>query len=413
MPPANQTQLDQLNQQLDNLLTLSKEEVLDFFKADLDGLDSKKVVGNLKMLMMFMDAVSAEELKRQILNNLSEKSRKITSITQYLQTRFYDEMMAQIPVKEPTKAFKPKPSVHPQDYTQTSFPKNDHFDFEDAADIDQFHKIGTKYQWHSFDHELQKIMSILPSETQAELAKEMMIKRRLENIIITYLKDVRDELETRQRLSAPVQLGGMGFHYDLVNNIFQVLQKTKDMDKDQIMRAEAKEPQIKIEPRQPKLKVPQPPSGPARPGVAIPINQKPAIAQLKPQPIDAQRIVRISRAQSKNIISDIKHPPAKPTSPAEEFSALTLDDLRRDGEGFIKKILIKIDALAREDYVYRIQAIGAWKKSELYKQYMEIGHASLNHGQSVREYLSGSDSQNQLNYAEFETIVAINQKLRF
>lgn len=398
--------LDQLNQQLDNLLTLSKEEVLDFFKADLDGLDAKKVIGNLKMLMMFRDAAAAEELKKQILNNLSEKSRKIAPIVQYLQTRVFDEMMAQIPVKESKREFKPKLSIHPQDYMQTSFPKNDHFDFEDAKDIDQFHKVGTKYQWHNFDQELRETISILPYETQAELEKEHLFKKRLENIIITYLKDVRDELETRQRLSASKQLGGMGFDYDLVNNIFQVLQKTKG-DNDKITRVLKEAPPIKIEPQQAKPKVPQPP--PAVPVLtAVPINQK-TIAQ----PIDAERIVRISRTSAKNIISDIKHPQARPISPAEEFSALTLEDLRRDGERFIKKILIKIDALTKEDYAYRMQAIGAWKKSPLYKQYMEIGQASLNQSKNVREYLSGGDSKNQLNYAEFEAIGAINQKLRF
>ena len=401
MPPANQ---DQLNQQLDNLLTLSKEEVLVFFKANLDGLDAKKVVGNLKMLMMFMDAVAAEELKKRILNNLSKKSRNIALITQYLQTRAFDEMMAQIPVKES---------------------KGDHFDFEDAKDVDQFHKVGAKYQWHNFDQELRKVISVLPYKTQTELEKEHLLKSRLENIIITYLKDVRDELETRQRLSASKQLGGMGFDYDLVNNIFQVLQ---------IKPVEAKAPQIKIEPvkkesklkaikeqelepnkeqsfmelQKPKLKVPQPP--PAAPvGTVIPINQHKIT-----QPIDTQRIVRINRISSKNIISDIKHPQARSISPAEELSALTLEDLRRDEpEKFIKNILIKIDALTRENYIYRMQAIGAWKRSPLYKQYMEIGQASLNQGCSVREYLSGGDSKNQLTYADFEAIGAINQKLRF
>jgi hypothetical protein len=435
MLPANPQQPNQLTQQLHNLPTMSREEILSFFQQDLTSLDPKKIIGNLEMLTMFADPETVKELKAAILKSLHGGNKRIYGLVDYLKRSVGAELMAQIPIgkkdlskssgsslvedqanqlKKTATVPSPKPAIGRAELA--SLPKTDYFDFQDAQEVDQFReprlagKPKNKYQGHNFKGQLQQVWSILPQETKAQLDKDDLLRRRLESFILTYLKDIRDDLETRQRLAAKPELGGMGFDYELVDKIFAILKpplslKPISLDAHKIRRLKDKEKialQRPIVPQPPKISTP-----PAPPITITHRNPRPAPSAKKL----ANTVTDIKRPGH---TANRRHPNLVVVNPTEEFSSLSLDDLRRaeSPRAFTKSILDKINALSEQNFANKAKAVQAWHMSKIYQQYVEIGQKSLQQNKTVEEYLA-NNPKNFLTREEFDAIGELNQKLRF
>lgn len=477
----------QPEEQLSTLPTMSKEEILAFFSKDLSSIPHGKIIGNLKMAIMFMDPVVARDLKRAILNVLSSKSRDLGELVSYLEKPIADEIRASIPIweqaREPIQnqpvtivAESPMPIVMPN-----TPPQGDHFDAEDMAEIEQFQGGKTAFQPHSFTYELQKVWDVLPRDARGELEKDIALKRRLESVVVTYLKDIRDELETRQRLVAEREIGGLGFTHGLAEAIFAVLkiasedknkqpmteeettkekQEVKEEKADKKEALEEKEEvkedhreilpivapphallssslepidmgqiakQTKLPPATlevKKLKVPQPPND-APSNTVTPNFLVSAVEQSIPHGDFSTPRRGAPGGKAAQKMGDILYPGkgekdekgvhAPLIGPTEEFSALTREDLRRETTcaEFVDKIARRIADLSKDNYLHKIESVRAWKRSPLYREYLNVGQRSLENQESVPAYLASVSNAGGLTYEEFEAIGELNKKLRF
>lgn len=267
-----------------------------------------------------------------------------------------------------------------------------------------------------FDEEAGRAFGALPLFLQSSLNTDSALKKRFESILVTYLKDIRDELETRDRLSAKVEQGGMGFDFDTIEGIFNVLRQPI-VSLEPLSLTELPAPVV-ASPSLPLLitpidiakiqgvakdsgdkpKIPQPPiiseASSALPVLSLPFSPRPA-----------------PTGGPKPAMVDIAHPP-KLVNPTDEFAMLDLADMRRRGAGgFAEYVLDRIEKISRDEFANRRAAISSWRSSSLYRRYIAIGKETLKSGADVRTYLAGHSDG--LTYEEFEVISRLNEKLRF
>jgi hypothetical protein len=116
-------------------------------------------------------------------------------------------------------------------------------------------------------------------------------------------------------------------------------------------------------------------------------------------------------------LDDIFKPPAKMQGPLEELAAVDLTIFRRLGETpeqSVKKIENKIRLLEQESYTRRQQGVSAWRHSPIYAQYLALGEESFSAGKPVEEIIAAKVKAGQpvLSTAEFEAIAELNSILR-
>lgn len=312
---------------------------------------------------------------------------------------------------------------------------------------------------------------------------------RFKNIVISRLRDVRDQIQTREMLLKSFAGGGMGFNSEEADRVLAIINQEFDqldgklrdeMSKEpfselkkeakQLLAESSEPPTLIFEPAKPvkeKLKTPAEkirnqkkpldsvPSisfGTGQGGRDRPVKAKPLIAkklstkeisQLPKQPLKAlikkrikkeeikpviaeleeARVERISKpliaetSNGKTKIEDIKFKP-KLTGPIEEIKTMALADFRRlgsDPEKITEKIKEKINLLEEESFAKRLAGIKAWKESNVYRLYLELGDQSMEEKQPVAEVMSARQKNNQptLTEQEFEAIVELNRELRY
>jgi hypothetical protein len=390
------TNSSQLTDQLTHLPAAAKEDILDFFSQDLRTLDARMIAGNLEMVMMFMNEEEAGNLKKQIFAELSDENRLILPLIECLTgtTSVGADQPKQLlhnGEKVQSAQMSKKVSVHPEDYVQTSFPKNDHFDFTDMQDVDKFRAIGAiPFSSHQFGDTLNLIARVLPEEIESRLKKDQLLWRRLESVILTYLKDIRDRMETFSRLVANEKEGGVGLDHETVERIFEVL-----------------DGKIKKKERLPLQKIHI-------------ISED--TAATKQEGNEEDRQMRKTPIQNVQKVTDIiakenrkQKVAPRVVDPVEFYGTLSLEDIRREQtpEEFARKIQEKIQSESVDDYAHKIKTISAWKRSPLCKLYLGIGRQSLTEGLSVAAYLMKKTGENVMTYQEFEAIGELNRKLRF
>ena len=106
------------------------------------------------------------------------------------------------------------------------------------------------------------------------------------------------------------------------------------------------------------------------------------------------------------------------TGPVQELESLTLDNFRRFGdsvEEMAGKVLEKINLLEKDSFTKKAQGIEAWRRSQVYKIYLELGQESMVQGKEVAVLIGDYKAQNKpaLTVEEFSAISDLNKKLRF
>jgi len=79
------------------------------------------------------------------------------------------------------------------------------------------------------------------------------------------------------------------------------------------------------------------------------------------------------------------------------------------------KVLGKIQNLEQESYTRKSQGIDAWRNSEVYKIYLNLGQMSLKQGKNVDELIKqmSAAGQSTLELDEFEAISDLNRTIRY
>ncbi len=258
-------------------------------------------------------------------------------------------------------------------------------------------------------------------------------ERRFRNIIRSRLKDIRDQVQTRESLMSSTVIGGMGFDAKTADRILSLInQELHALDgkfrqvvgTDQFFELQAEAKKILAEPllapvaeRPAMVYQPDQPSPEAKPVTPV-ISQvtKPTWQTNPAAPVAISRPI-ISQESSKPKIEDVKFHP-KLTGPIEEIRTLTLKDFRRlasSPKGAMEKIMEKIALLEEESFSKKVQAIKAWKDSEVNRLYLTLGDQSMEERKSIAEVIAERNGQNQptLTPEELEAIFELNKKLRY
>lgn len=111
------------------------------------------------------------------------------------------------------------------------------FDYEDEEEIKQLKKKSKALKDSQKFYNLGKAAEDVIDESQdkvsfvSEIVNDPVIKKRMKNIIVSYFKDIRDELETRNTLIRSTKIGGLGLSEEDADAIISLIkEKQKHLD---------------------------------------------------------------------------------------------------------------------------------------------------------------------------------------
>ncbi len=297
-----------------------------------------------------------------------------------------------------------------------------------------------------------------------------LLAGRFRYILRTYLRGIRDKIDTRQALTKSIDLGGLGFDLELADNILAIVekngqkldnkvaikppakinlpedktsrnealprlykgagvrdapydfsslknQKTKTIELDlthelppPVPQTVSRKPEERVKTadkiKEPIFSFQSKESKPVYPAIV----EKAPLAPRMPQP-------RLSAQGSGKIkMEDIKFK-SKIIGPVDELRYMNLINFRRlNQDPFLaaNKIKEKIDLLD-EEYSKRIEGIKAWRVSPLNRLYLEMGSASISNSKAIDVIIEErkTASQEYLTAREMEAIIELNKELRF
>jgi hypothetical protein len=162
----------------------------------------------------------------------------------------------------------------------------------------------------------------------------------------------------------------------------------------------------------PPVSVQTPPVPPAQPSVKATIPSH--LADAQPIPV-AVRAAPSGGGHAKKPVADVKAAP-RLVGVVDEIRALTIKDFRRisqsPGEA-AKRILQKIQQLEKESLTKKAEAIKAWKESDVYALYLEIGQINLGVDMNKLVEERKAAGKEYLTSEEFDALLDLNEKLRF
>lgn len=317
----------------------------------------------------------------------------------------------------------------------------------------------TKYEddyWHNkIEHLVERSGLYLGSD---------LLNTRLKSILLTYLKHIRDKLATKDALTKPQDLGGLGLDEESANNLLLLADDkiredeaveirppakmtlpedkrsvARDVEYDLAKSLAQKQGKTVITP----VSTPATPLAPPPPAVlpvqptatasqttpvsqatqpvapATPVAVKPAAApqpaavpKPAPQPINNLRKTEAGKIK----MDDIKAAP-RVFTPVDELLYMTLKNFRNldaDPWQAIAKIKEKLKVLQSEDYGKMVAGVKAWRLSPVNKMYVSLCQEALRQGKPAQEILQQQlSSGNSLTEQEFEAIIKLNQDLKF
>lgn len=271
--------------------------------------------------------------------------------------------------------------------------------------------------------------------------EDEILEKRFENIISSYFKEVRNEVQLEEILSRSKKIGGMELPPEKVSLIVDAVKKEKEK-----INSESKikdySPKEKLE----EIFTPQPvfleekeeKEGTGLPsfqfneekkkkfegGTITPLLKEisfPPLYQVKETKEKEEKETIEIPVQIQEPISDEKKiedisfkPPA--IGPIEELSEINLIDFQRWGAEKTSQIILdKINLLAEESLFKKAEGIRAWQDSPLFKLYLEIGQEAMEKKKSLSEIIEERKLQNKptLEFEDFLIISELNKKLRF
>lgn len=278
------------------------------------------------------------------------------------------------------------------------------------------------------------------------------LRKRFFGVMATYLKGIRNKVDTKQALSKDINSGGLNFSEIYADNILVLAdQKRIEEEKKQentpsqvgeiaIESARDMDYDFKNMPHYAKATRGKPLTDKALDdGLAI--SKKEILTDSKSIEIESsEKIIENKKEISKPLkfkfeiakraalkrpemksgkvkMDDVKHVP-KLLGPIDELREMDLLNFRRlsdDFTGRVKKISEKIEFLEEENYAQRLAGIKAWRQSKLNKMYLDIGRESIGASKGINVIIKARQEKGEdcLNEEEFLTIMELNKKLRY
>ncbi|MFH1111798.1 MAG: hypothetical protein V1712_01870 [Patescibacteria group bacterium] len=293
------------------------------------------------------------------------------------------------------------------------------FDLKDEEEVDQFRNSKSEIlNPKNLESFLRELAEEVIKDNNFRF-KDEVSQRRFVQIFVSFMKDVRDEIEVREVMLKNQDAGGLGLTSDKVEAVIGIFKKIKKDLPDKIKQwSEVSQRPAPVKTVLPEQKV-------------VPLPQ----VKRQPEPADQEKtatwhqemLEQIAKMavtpapDKKNTINpkmvDIKAPP-RVFGPLEELKEMSLLDFRRlasTANEVAVKLLAKIQLIGETGIGRKFQAVRAWQASRVYKMYVNIGRESIEQTKPITEIIIEHQNQGQetLTVAEFEAIVDLNQKLRF
>lgn len=259
------------------------------------------------------------------------------------------------------------------------------------------------------------------------------VRRRFMTTMSARIKDIRTSNETLELLTRAEKIGGLGYDQALADQLVTAAsaEAARFQDHGEVQRLVVQQAVAAASPMPKPPRVPSvPPPAPAPLSVAAaprpsPVPPRPVTSPTPmtrstptpawppPMPTAATRPLQPDRTT----MADIRGR-SRLVGPVEELRGLTVVDWRRLGPdpiGCVRRVYEKIQQLGRESFTKRAEGIKAWRESEPYRLYLDMGHESLLTSKSVRDVLFSRQQAGQpaLTEQEFSLIADLNRKLRF
>ncbi len=325
-----------------------------------------------------------------------------------------------------------RPAIAPPPPTISKPSASFYFNTDDEAEVQQ-HRTKLADIGPSSGTNLDQVVFQLAKEYNISFT-DKLIEERFGNIIKSRLRDVRDLIETKNMLTRPVEVGGVGLSEQQATPLLSQLEE----EVIKVHQQPTTPPPAPVEPKptpEPPKPIPQKPITPPKPPVVEPPKPEPPKPQplkpvkpvkIEPKPIAVKKSKKVSEEipvvkrpsiSSRPTVSDIK-PPIKTIGPIEELAELKLQDYRKLGETAEEaneKIIEKLGLLEEDSYLKRAEGIKAWKKSEVYKVYLNIGRESMEKDMAIIDVIRQrkEDGRPYLTKEEFQAIADLNKKISF
>lgn len=335
--------------------------------------------------------------------------------------------------------------------SQPTFPKNGAALYFSATEEEEARRLAQRIDTNLTHkrYSLNKILSQVRSRLDTTLSGDL--EERLRQAVLTFLRGTRHAIDFGALLMRPAADGGLGLSAEETQGLVMVLSAIAEkihkeggevVDDNSIKGVAATVSTAPVAKEQ-SLTPPPPPPAVASPVVkpatkppVTPITSKPVISALpkppivptvtppppptlKPLPPKLQTIRPPVVSTTRPKVDEVKTKIARRlTGPIEELRLLDIATFRTLGATpaeQAEQVVAKINALSKESLAKQAEGLAAWRSSEVYQIYQEIGVASIQSGQSVAQvaanrFRSGLPT---LTEAEFNAIADGNKKLRY
>jgi len=354
-------------------------------------------------------------------------------------------------LKEQNDIIEPNEGNIVKDITKT--PITPHF--EPVKTISGTSQDKADFGFHPDDTEqLAKIKETIPDDDSKKYSIKKIVDRLIEkqglkfdkdniikftDILYDFFRNRKNAVNTRLSLEQ-LKIGKSKIKVDIVDNIMSVVKGIKNKMEDVgglVVKQEVfeeRKPEKEVKPVEEKLKpVKKEFSIPKREEVKVeePKKEVKSVEEPKKEVDSLPRVKRPSmhitvKKQVQDVVKDkYKVPtPEKVASPhvlsgsIEELKQLSLGNFRLLGESAEQskeKLLNKINNLGKESFTKKSQGIEAWRQSEVYKEYLNLGNESMLQGKEISDIINDykSKGRDTLSLEEFSAVSDINKSLRF
>lgn len=216
---------------------------------------------------------------------------------------------------------------------------------------------------------------------------------RLQSLVTSRIKDIRTDEQVLEYALREVAKGGLGFSQTQAEELLQAILSFGEIKNFQIKKAEK---QIeKLESRVDNFKIEEFGNQPKSSAQIKNYSARPVLHDVVPAPL------AIAPEEKRTV------------GPLEEFSEFRLIDFRRlsaDPEKAGKILQDKFAVLKKESFLFYLQAVQAWYRSPLYREYLAIVAQSVENRKKVREIFV-SQGRESLQEAEFNALVKLHEHL--
>lgn len=272
----------------------------------------------------------------------------------------------------------------------------------------------------------QAPQAVLPAEQVARtivvasgLALADDVKSRLERIVASRLRNVRDVVSTKEVLMRSVEAGGVGLGKDQADQVLRLIEEYREpWEQGEMERNEKANQAREAEAAGQGTVLAEEAVSAAEPqerAALLPLQDAEAVEAQGPSIFTPVRFAPLPTG--KRPMTDVAVPP-RLVGPIDELAAIGVTEWRRlgrDTPARAQKVKEKIDLLAEESLLERAKAVKAWKQSPIYRLYLEIGTKSMEAELGVEQVIAEREQRGVavLSREEFDAIADLNRSLQF